>query len=292
MAKRTISFGDYEEPTWEEYTGEDPPANKWFNAALTKVAYKEEDDQLMFVFEITEGDFKGWGKGWYAPFEGDLKWKMHQVLKAVQGGKTTDVTVDWENERAVAAWVAKQKPVKIKTRMYNDNISINKIAPLLEAVPTGKASAKKEAELPEDTDAGDDEAIEDYTAEELGEMEVADLEEILEEEFELPKDDEDFPKKSARDRTGAKYKKALVEAILTEQASDEDEDPDNGNVGGEEEEADEEFEDGFDEDTAEEPEPEPAPAPRARRSRTAKPAPAKAAPPAKAAATTTRRRRG
>lgn len=282
MAKRTISFNDYEEPTWEEYTGEDPPPNKWFNAKLTKVSYKEEDDQLQFILEITDGDYAGWGRGWYAPFDGELKWKMHQVLKALQGGKTTDVSVDWENDKAVAAWIAKQRPVKIKTREYNDRISINKVAPLLEAVPTtgaSKTAAKKEAELPGDVDAGDtDEAIEDYSEEELSEMEIAELEEILVEEFEVPKDDEDFPKKSARDRSGAKYKKALVDLILEVQSE------------GDDEEGGEDFQDGFEEgdDPEPEPEPEPEPAPRARRSRAAAAKPA----PAKAAATTTRRRRG
>lgn len=279
MAKRTISFSDYEEPTWEEYTGEDPPPNKWFNAKLTKVSYKEEDDQLAFIFEITDGDYAGWGRGWYAPFEGELKWKMHQVLKAVQGGKTADVSLDWENEKLVAAWVAKQKPVKIKTREYNDRISINKVAPLLEGLPTAKASPKKEAELPEDTDAGD-EPIEDYTEEELSEMEASDLEEILTEEFEV-----DLPAKPARDRGGAKYKQALIDAILDEQEGDEEGDEDGDGDGAEE---GDDFEDGFEEDQAEEPEPEPAKP--ARRSRATKAAPAKAAPAAKATTSTRRRR--
>lgn len=279
MAKRTISFSDYEAPTWEEYTGEDPPAGKWFQAALTKVKFLKEDDQLQFIFEITDGDYAGWGRSIYAPFEGERKFAMHQTLKALQGGATKDVTVDWENDKLVAAWVARQKPVKIKTREYNGNILIAKAAPLLEGLPGTKGTPKAEAELPGDTDAGDDaEAIDDYTAEELGEMEVAELEEILAEEFELAKDDDDFPKKSKRDRTGAKYKADLIEAILDEQEGEDSDGEDPS-------EAEDDFQDGFEEDP--EPEPEPEPAPRTRRSRAAKAEPAPAAKPA----TSTRRRR-
>jgi hypothetical protein len=284
MAKRTISMADYEEPTWEEYTGEDPPPNKWFNAKCTKVKYLDEDngnpEQLMFVFEITDGDYAGWGRGLYAPFEGEQKWKMQKTLIALQGGLKKDVTVDWENERACAAFVAKCKPVKLKTREYNDRIYVDKVAPMLEVA--GGAEAKKSA--PKTAPASEPEeaaAEEDYTAEELGEMDISELEEILTEEFEVP--EEEMPEKPTRDRTGAKYKKALIEAILEEQ---EGEDPD-----GENPEGDPEFEDGFDDgDPEPEPEPEPEPAPTTRRRRGAAAAPAKATPPAKA--TTTRRRRG
>jgi hypothetical protein len=290
MAKRTISFADYEEPTWEEYTGEDPPAGKWFNAALTKVKFLKEDDQLMFIFEITEGDFKGWGKSIYAPFEGERKFAMHQTLKAVQGGKMTDVTVDWENEKAVAAWVAKQKPVKLKTREYNNSILIAKVAPLLEGLPSEKPATKASPLAAEPEPVEDDAPVEDYSEEELAEMETAELEEILAEEFEVAKDSDEWPELTARqkraDKDGSKYKDALIEAILTEQESDEGDDPAEGD---DVEEGDEGFEDGFNEDADEEPEPEPEPAPRARRSRAAA-APAKAAP-APAKATTTRRRR-
>lgn len=285
MAKRTISFSDYEEPTWEEYTGPEPPANQWFTAQCTRVKYLEEDDQLMFVFEITEGDYKGWGKGWYAPFEGDLKWKMHQVLKALQGGATKDVTVDWENEKAVAAWLKKQHSVRIKTREYNDRISINKVSPLLEVVPAAPKAVEPQVEDSDEENGGE----EDYTEAELAELSVEDLEEILAEEFEVPEDE--MPEKPARDRTGAKYKKVLIEAILEEQdGGDEDDEGDDepGNPDG----GDEEFDDGFEEDDDQpEPEPEPEPAPtRRRRGAAAAAAPAKKAAPAKAAPAARRRR--
>jgi hypothetical protein len=282
MTKRVIDMSDYEEPTWEEYTGEDPPANKWFNAKCTRARFDEDENQVIFILEITDGDYKGWGRGWYGPLEGELKWKSQTAIKALTGS-TKSVTVDFDNEKAVAAWVAKLRPVKIKTREYNDKVSINRIAPLLEGVPTTPGTPAPKAELAPEP-VPDDEAVEDYTAEELSEMSVEDLVEVLVEEFEF--EDADMPEKKAGRGAAAKYKQALVDAILeAQEEGDEDEDGEEGDA------EDEDFEDGFDEDADEEPEPEPEPepAPRARRSRAAKPAPAKAAPAAKA--TTTRRRR-
>jgi len=289
VAKRTVSFSDYKEPTWEEYTGEDPPPNKWFTGRVNRARYDKDDDQVVFIVEITEGDYKGWGRGWYAPFEGNLKWKMHEILRALQGGKTTDVSLDWENDTAVANFLKKCKAIRFRTEEYNDRISIRKVSPLLTAVPGGTDAPKvaPEPELDDPEDGGD----EPYTEEELSDMGVGELEEILVEEFEVPKGD--LPAKPRRDPKGEKYKAALIEEILAEQEGDEG--SEDGEADEEEPEGEgDEFDTGFDEDEADdeegepEPEPEPEPAPRARRSRAAKAAPA----PAKAASTTTRRRRG
>jgi hypothetical protein len=282
MAKRTISFENYEEPGWEEYTGEDPPVGKWFVGKAARAKYLEEDDQVQIIFEITEGDYAGWGRSLYLPLDesDSVYWKTQSTIKALQGGVAKAVTVDFENQKSLDLWLSKMKPVKMKIGEYKERIRLEKVAPMLEAVPTGKkATGAKlaEAEEPDEVDEGD---IEDYTEEELGEMEVSELEEILEKEFDLPKDDEDFPEKGAGRGAAAKYKKALIEAILAEQEGDEGDEEDD-------EEGDD-FEDGFEEDP--EPEPEPEPAKPARRSRAAKAAPAKAAPPAKAAASTRRRR--
>jgi hypothetical protein len=289
MAKRTITFDGYEEPTWEEYTGEDPPIGKWFPAKAVKAKYLEEDDQLQIIFEVTEGDYAGWGRGMYLPLdqENSRYWVTQSTIKAVQGGVTRDLSVDFENQKALDAWVAKMKPVKVKTGEYKDRIRIDKVAAMLEGLPGGKATPAKAAKAaatsapePEpEEDAGED--FEDYTEAELNEMEIAELEEILQKEFE-----EELPKKPRRGGD-AKYKEVVIDAILEAQEGDED-DEDESDA----EDDSDEFEDGFDEGEAEaeepEPEPEPEPAPRARRSRAA--APAKAAP-AKAT-TSTRRRRG
>lgn len=283
MAKRTIDFSDYNDPTWEEYVGEDPIPGKWYNARTTEIEYDEKEDQLLARMEITDGDFKGWGRRWYAPFDGSTKWKSQELVKAMMGGKKP-VTIDWDNKKAVAAWVAKGKPFKIKIQLFNERISIQKLMPLLQTVGEAKASTPSVAPEPEPTE---DPALEDYTEEELGELEASALEEILTDEFEAA-----LPAKPARDRSGEKYKDALIDAILeVQEGADDDAEEELADEGDADPDA-EEFDDGFEDGEADEPEPEPEPAPRARRaSRTAptKAAPAKAAAPA---ATTRRTRRG
>lgn len=284
MAKRTVSFADYQEPTWEEYTGEDPPAGKWFTGNVTKAKYDTEKDQMIFIVEITDEDspFKGWGRGYYAPFEGERKFAFQEMLKALQGGKTSDVTLDWENEKAVAAWLAKQRPVKFQTRMYDDRVVLGKVRALMEAVSTApkKGAAEPELDVEDDT-------IEDYTEEELGEKDLDELKAILDEEFQVA-----VPRKK-RGQSGDDYTDVLIDAILdAQEAANAEEGDDNqdaveaANAGEDEEEDD--FDDGFEEEEIEEAEPEPAP--RARRSRAAAPA-AKAVPAKKAATGSTRRRR-
>lgn len=285
MAKRTVSFDDYKEPTWEQYTGEEPPPNRWFTAVAKRGWYDSEAEQMVFICEIAEGDFKGWGKGWYAPFEGSLKWKLQEFIRAVTG-KTQAVSLDWENEKAVENWLKKAKPFRIRTEEYKDRISIRTMSPLLSAVPAG-TDAPDVAPEPEVSD-GDDEP---YTEAELLEMSAEDLEGILIEDFEVP--EEELPAKPRRDPKGSKYIAALAEAILEEQEAEGDDDPAP-------EEGEDGFDDGFDDaddngteaDPEPEPEPDPTPAARGRRTaaRAGRAAPAKATP--AAPATTTRRRRG
>jgi hypothetical protein len=279
MAKRTVSFGDYTPPSYEEYTGDPPPANQWFTGKVVRATYLEEDDQVRFIIEIEDGDYAGWGKGWYAPFEGTLKWKMQEILRAIQGLEK-DVTLDWASEAQVAAFLKKGKSIKFLTEEYGGDIKIKKVRPMLAGVPTGKAAP---APSPQDA-LTDDEPVEDYTEEELLALSTDELEEILVTEFDVP--DDDLPAKPRRDPKGDKYKAALVEEILAEQEGGDEDSPETDGTAVDPDPAEEdgEFEDGFDQDPEPEPEPEPAPARRARKA-----APAKAAP-AKAAATTRRRR--
>jgi hypothetical protein len=274
MAKRTVDFSDYQEPTYEEYTGEDPPANAWFTGKVVRGNYLEEDDQVRFIVEIVDHpDFAGWGRGWYAPFEGNMKWKMQEIVRAIQGGKQTPVTIDWENDTAIANWLKKAKPIKFQTEKYNDAIKIKKVRPLLD-VAGGKAAGPKPAPEPELSSSEDD--PEPYTREELEDMSAGLLLDILQEEFEVP--DDEVPTKGRRMKEET-YLDLLVDAVLAEQETVNDPEAADGD--------DDEFDDGFEQDPEPEPEPEPEPAPRARRA-------AKKAAPAKAAAEpapTTRTRR-
>jgi hypothetical protein len=284
VARTTINFKNYNEPTWEEYTGEDPRPNQWYTAQATRIKYDAEQDQIMVICEIIDGDYKGWGRGWYAPLdeESNLFWKTHEIIRALQGGKTTDVTVDFEKEASVAAFLKKAKPFRIRTEEYNDKISIRKVAPLLQAVPSNTAPEPVVDEDDNELEAGD----EPYTAEELAEMSEADLLEVLTDEFEYTEDD--MPAKGKGRGAAAKFKTELVEAILAEQDGGDEEGSEDDEDAEEDSEEDSEFEDGFDEDTEEEEEAEETPEPVKPARRARKAAPAKAAPAAPAA----RRRRG
>lgn len=302
MAKRTVDFSDYQEQTWEEYTGEEPPANRWFTGVVKKGVYRKDDDQMMFIVEIADetSPYNGWGKGVFCDFAGERKFIIQELLKALQGGKTKPVSLDWENEAQVNAWLAKQRPIKFKTREYNGDIKIGKTRALLEAVPNGvnaPAPAPGVAAPAEPEADGDD--VEDYTEEELADMEAAELVEILVKEFEVP--EEDLPKEPAkprRDPDGSKYKALLetyqddlIDAILAEQDPEGEGEGDGDTPDDDPEGDDPEFQDGFDDGEAADPEPDPEPEPAkpARRSRATKAAPA--AEPAPAATTRTRRSR-
>lgn len=291
MAKRTIGFENYKEREFQEYTGEDPAPNIWLTAECNRAKYLADDDQVVFYATVVDHpDYAGWTRGVYCDLDPDsnMFWKTQDMIIALLGKKQA-VTVDWENDAAVATFLKKCKKFKIKTEDYNDRIKIRSTRPLLESVATGTktnpAPAKSNPE-PEPEDAGDEE-LEDYTEEELEALTNEALEEILTEEFEFS--EEDLPGLTARqaklDKDGSKLKAKLIEAILEAQAEDAD-DPDAEDGAAD----DGEFSDGFEEDPDPEEESKPEPAKPVRRSRAATKAAAPAAEPAPAARTRRTRR--
>lgn len=218
MAKRKIDFGDYKENEYEEYTGEDPKVGAWYTGEVVRCKYDDEGDQLIFYIVLRDNDlYEGWTRAWYAPFEGTQKWKAQEIIRAIQGGATKDVELDWENEKAVATWLKKAKRIRFQTDEYNEKVRIRKVRPLLESAGGPSTGPKPAAPAPaaEPADLEDD-ALEDYTEEELGEMTVDGLTEILEEEFEA-----EVPKKGRRETEDA-YKTKLITLILEEQAAEGD----------------------------------------------------------------------
>lgn len=286
MAKRKVTFDDYEGQQFEDYTGEDPKVGAWYTGEVVRIKDDDEQDQLIFFVQIVDHpDYEGWTRGYYGPFEGNQKWKLQDMLKALQGGQEKAVELDWANEKAVALWLKKTKRFRFQIGEYNEKLQVRKVRTLLNAVGATKATSAKATAAPAPAEP-DEEEVEDYTQEELEALTADELVAILTDEFEFG--DEDMPVKSKRDRTGAKYKKELVEAILEEQEPAEDEG--EGDEGDSDADADDpEFEDGFDDGSDPEPEPEPEPPARTRRTRAAA-APAKAAP-AKAAPAARRGRR-
>lgn len=277
MGKVTIDFDDYEGSQYEEYQGDDPTPG-WYTFELKKVGYTDEsEDSLRWIFEIADGPYAGWPGFVFANF-GTTKWKNQETLRAVQGGKETKLSLDFANEKQVAAFIRKAKRVrgKVENRTNNETgetrLSLRKVRPLLEDASTKPAKPEPDEDL--DELEGADEAVEGYTEDELADMSLADLKKILKGEFEY----------NAKQLRSIKDEDAAIDAILAaqEEAEEEAEEPEADEEG---EDFDDDFEDGEEEE--EEPEPEPEPAPRRRRGTAA----TKAAPAKKAAAPAQRRSR-
>lgn len=288
MAKRKVTFDDYEGQQFEDYTGEDPKVGAWYTGEVVRIKDDDEQDQLIFFVQIVDHpDYEGWTRGYYGPFEGNQKWKLQDMLKALQGGQEKAVELDWANEKAVALWLKKTKRFRFQVGEYNEKLQVRKVRTLLNAVGATKATSAKATAAPAPAEP-DEEEVEDYTQEELEALTDDELEAILQDEFEFSDDElpELTPRQKRADKDGSKYKAALVEAILAEQEPEEDE-AESDEADTDANADDPEFEDGFDDGS--DPEPEPEPPARTRRTRAAA-APAKAAP-AKAAPAARRGRR-
>jgi hypothetical protein len=291
VAKRTIGFENYKEREFEEYQGEDPRPGTWLNATVNRAKYLPEDDQVVFYCTVVDHpDYAGWTRGVYCPLEPDdsVFFRTQDMIIALTGKKAA-VTVDWENETALANWLKRAKKIKIKVGEYNDKANIRSTRPLLESVATG-AGAKPQATKAAPATAvaepePDDEALEDYTEDELGELEISELEEILTGEFEV-----ELPAKPRRDPKGEKYTDALIDAILEAQDEDAEDPAAEEGAADTTEGDDQEFQDGFEEDPEPDPAPEPA-KPAVRRSRAKAAAPVPEPEPAAPSARTRRARR-
>ena len=296
MGKTTIDFNDYEAPKYQEYDGDDPKPG-WYTLELQRVSQEEEDGDIRWIFVIADGGpYDGWAGFWYGNMD-NTKWKNQDAVRAIQGGAEKAISIDFTSEVACAALVKKAKRVRGNIRPNTNpntgetRLSLRKVRPLLEEA--GKsANAVKGAAAADDLEdtATDDEEPEDYTREELADMDVKALKAILKDEFEF----------KVAELRPIKTQQAAIDAIIEAQGGDpEDEDADEADDADEDGTDDGDFDDDFDDadgdddqddddaDDEPEPEPEPEPAPRRRRAAPAKAAPAKAAPakaaPAKAA---------
>lgn len=142
MGKYDVDFDDYE----EKEGGYDGPVPKRGTYPARLVSCKEHtssDTAIEWIFEITEGDFKGW-RGWlYSDME-NAKWKTQQIVKALNGGKESKFTVDpVENSEdgTKSKTVKKAMPVKIRTRM--EKYEEEDRAKIRTVMPDGDAAEKK-----------------------------------------------------------------------------------------------------------------------------------------------------
>lgn len=142
MGKYDVDFDDYE----EKEGGYDGPVPKRGTYPAVLVSCKEHtssDTAIEWIFEITEGDYKGW-RGWlYSDME-NAKWKTQQIVKALQGGDEKKMTIDpVENsgDGTKSKTVKKANPVKIRTRI--EKYEEEDRAKIRTVMPDSDGAAKK-----------------------------------------------------------------------------------------------------------------------------------------------------
>lgn len=119
MGKYDVDFDDYQERTGG-YDGEEPkkgiyPAKL---VSLNEHTSGAGNESLQWVYEITEGDYKGW-RGWVYSNMDSAKWKTQEMVMAISGGAKKAVSLDpgpsgdrdaGQNNKTVK----KAKPVRLR----------------------------------------------------------------------------------------------------------------------------------------------------------------------------------
>lgn len=124
MGKWDVDFDDYEEKEGSGYDG-DVPKKGIYTADLVKFAeHTTSDDALVWIFEISEGDYKGW-RGWVYSNMSTAKWKTQQIAKAIQGGAEKPIKLDpmekeSEGEKSKTVKKAKKVRIRVTTESYED----------------------------------------------------------------------------------------------------------------------------------------------------------------------------
>lgn len=125
MGKYDVDFDDYEERTGG-YDGEEPKKGIYPGrlVSLNEHTSGAGNESLQWVYEITEGDYKGW-RGWVYSNMDSAKWKTQEMVVAISGGAKKAVSLkpgaagDRE-EGQNNATVKKAKPVRLRiiSEMY------------------------------------------------------------------------------------------------------------------------------------------------------------------------------
>lgn len=151
-----VDFDDYDEKEGSSYDGPLPKKGT-YPAALVSFAEHTSsggNDGLVWIFDITEGDYKGW-RGWVYSNMDTAKWKTQQITKAIQGGEEKKLTLRpaaKESEGADSPTVKIAKPVKIGIRRetYEDEprAKIRVVLPSVDGGKKSKKGKKKKADEP------------------------------------------------------------------------------------------------------------------------------------------------
>lgn len=127
MGKYDVDFDDYEEGTGG-YDGEEPKKGIYPGrlVALNEHTSGEGNESLRWVFEISEGDYKGW-RGYVYSNMSSAKWKTQEMTLAIAGGSKKKMSLKpgsegKRQEGEDSPTVKKAKPVRIRVinEMYEE----------------------------------------------------------------------------------------------------------------------------------------------------------------------------
>jgi hypothetical protein len=156
MGKYDVDFDDYEEKEGSGYDGEVPKKGT-YTAELVSFAEhqsSEGNDGLEWIFEITEGDYKGW-RGWVYSNMDSAKWKTQQIVKAINGGKEAKTSLkpaeakkDGPDSKTVKT--AKKVRIRLGRETYDDEprAKIRVVMPLEAGEAKGGKKKKKKGDDP------------------------------------------------------------------------------------------------------------------------------------------------
>lgn len=150
MGKWDVDYDDYEEKEGTGYDGPVPKRGIYTGSLISLAEHTSSDSSLEWIFEITEGDFKGW-RGWVYSDMDNAKWKTQQIGKAIQGGKEEKIKLapaKEKNKGSESKTVKAAKPVRLQLarETYEDEprAKIRRVLPMdIEGKAAKKAKKKK-----------------------------------------------------------------------------------------------------------------------------------------------------
>lgn len=155
MGKWDVGFDDYEEREGG-YAGETPKRGTYDGVlvALAEHTSGEGNEGLEWIFEITDGEYKGW-RGWTYSNMDSTKWRTQDIVFAISGGKKEGLKLDPAEEKKdgpKSKTVKKAMPVRLHlvTEMYDDEkkAKIKTVLPNLKASEAKKDKKKKSSDDP------------------------------------------------------------------------------------------------------------------------------------------------
>jgi hypothetical protein len=123
MGSYDVGFDDYDE-SGTGYAGEEPKRGIYDGVLVSLQDHTSASsgaEGLKWVFEITEGSYKGWRGYVYSNLD-STKWRTQEIVKAIQGGSEKAVKIETTEKGTDSKTVKKAKRVRlnIKVEKYDD----------------------------------------------------------------------------------------------------------------------------------------------------------------------------